>query len=197
MATGLGRKQGKHTVDLTILRFRDGSWTTAGPMHNMKFEYNELGSWMHRVCVVRSTLGKAAAEKPIAYLVRATVQAAAFYASHRRLGPSPVRAAMVTYAAPSPTDVCYARSSWLIAVVAFALGVLIASTWNWMRTPRKPRTTARLMQTDFGELVYFTTTAPGCLHVRKNCAALEEVRLRRCTIVQLFNKQDLDDVGWL
>ncbi len=50
LATGLSRKQGKYAVDLTIVRFKDGSLTTVGPMRDVNFEYlaglqgDELGS---------------------------------------------------------------------------------------------------------------------------------------------------------
>ncbi len=105
------------------------------------------------------------------------MQAAAFYASYRQL----VSSAVVAYTAPPPPDECHAWSGWLIAVVALSFGMLIASILNWLHTPWKPRTPARLMQTDFDEQVYFATTTPGCLHVRRNCAAPENCAIQeRC-----------------
>ncbi len=84
--------------------------------------------------------------------------------------------------------------------------MLIASICKWLRRPRKPHATARLIQTDFNELGYYVhddfgrmpPCAQGLRSARQPHDSSEEdlpaVRLRKCAILLHFYEQDLDDV---
>ncbi len=168
-----------------MLRYNeDGRLHRAGPTLNTKIDYtagrqgHELGRWMRREGIVLSTLSRSGLEKPIAYFVRTSAQVAAFYASCRRVG----RDGYLHNTTPTRRGVCLEQL--VDRRLSFAMGMLIASICNWLRTSRKPRTTVRLIQTDFNELAYYATTSPGCLHVRRKCATLDNRAIQERKICQ-------------